>query len=189
MTQPPFPYGPPQPQVPPQRFGAWPQPPAPIQPPAFPAAPVPPPGWPMPPHAQWGPPQPPPPRRRGLLIAIPIVVVGLVAAGGLGAFFLIRKSNADKITNLTYSFADAINRDDVDAAATLMCTERASVFRATAGATDAPSTTEPEDPGFTVTGVTVDGDHATSTLTFDKTGKTGQLEFRKENGDWKVCGE
>lgn len=127
--------------------------------------------------------------RKWLLIGAPVVAVVLIAAG-LTAFFVFHKSDKELITNATYSFADAINRDDMSAAAALMCADRAHSLQDTddADSHSAPDE-QPQERGFTVTDVTVNGDSAAATLTFDKTGTTRQLDFQKEGGAWKVCGE
>lgn len=113
-----------------------------------------------------------------------MIVTSAIAAAG---YFLFGASDSKTITATTYAFADAINRDDFAAAAALMCKERGQDFPDAVGEHSASQPKEPPRRDFTVTAVDVNGDRATSKLTFHRTSTTRELGFHKEDGKWKVC--
>ncbi|GED99191.1 hypothetical protein nbrc107697_32300 [Gordonia crocea] len=128
-------------------------------------------------------------RRMWLVVGLPVVLLVVVASVAVGLFLVFHTSDRDEITTATYAFADAIERDDVSAAAGMMCTERATAFRDAAGPTK-PGSADTAAPRrrFEVADVRVDGDTASATLRFTGSGATRNLGLRKEGGAWKVCG-
>lgn len=186
--------GPPPPMRP--ASGPWPPaPPGPGYGPQWGPTPPPPPGYPptgfMPPV-----PGPPPPpnagrgRRRIVLAAIAVLVVAGAATGT--TLFLMRdhgSSNRAEITRVANQFADATNTGDVSKMTPLMCSEEAQALQDSSDDVDPADLPDKPEPRlqFDVKQVQVKNDLAEATISFPKTGKTTEVYFRKESGDWKVC--
>ncbi|WP_155946797.1 hypothetical protein [Mycobacterium sp. URHD0025] len=172
--------------TPPSQPPPWPPPQPPHWPPPQPFnAP-----YPQPPH--W-PPAPPPVKksRAGWWIAS-VVVVTLLVAGGVLAYFTLPggpKSTEQEIRSRAISFAEAVDTDDQREVLDLMCAEEAGelleldTWDPLGPRSPDPSRSKP----ITVTDVTVRGDVAQAKFTRSDPPLEGALYFLNEDGAWKLC--
>ena len=148
----------------------------------------PPPGWDTSPR---------PRRRRRWVWVLVVVCLGVVGLGvaGITLFVTIQKPVIDAASDFLNDVAD----EDYDAAYALLCEEDQDAFSEEGFAEFArsePTLARLDDPSVNFLDVNIDGDDATvgfdpeagesdSDSDFDE---TYELNLRKEDGDWKVCG-
>ena len=170
----------------------------PSQPPPWP--PFQPPQWPPPqpsnvPYVQppyWQPAQPPVKKSRTGWWIVSTVVVTLLVAGGVLAYFTLvggPNSTEREIRSRAISFAEAVDTDDQRKVLDMMCAEEADellqldTWDPLGPQSPDPSRKKPID----ITDVTVRGDVAQAQFTRSDPPLKGALYFLKEDGTWKLC--